>query len=273
MTDQQHDKEFEAFLAGESALADRYTELGREEPPVELDAQILAAARNAAKVRRLKFGPRGGWLKPVALAATVLLSISLVMNIVVDTPVRFEQIATESMQAPARLDVEQTVNDQQVGELKHKTAALPSMSGVQEMTVTARKLTGKEPQFQEDVLMDIPESVSAAAPEIMAQFTDLDTALQIVTDYVAAAGHERTEADAMAGGLMEKKQRMESATSDQAMLAPGGSQAEDQPESLLRNIERLHANGASAEAGVLLDEFLQRYPDHPVSMKIRRQDY
>ena len=42
---------------------------------------------------------------------------------------------------------------------------------------------------------------------------------------------------------------------------------DDNPDSLLRDIERL---GASAEASTLLDEFLARYPDHPVSVKIRQ---
>lgn len=41
-------------------------------------------------------GPRGGWLKPAALAATVLLSFSLVMNIVIDVPPRYEQVGSDA---------------------------------------------------------------------------------------------------------------------------------------------------------------------------------
>jgi hypothetical protein len=279
MTDQQYDKEFEAFLAGESDLTECYTELGREEPPAELDAQILAEARNAAKVRRLKFGPRGGWLKPVALAATVLLSLSLVMNIVVDTPVRFEQVATESMPAPARLDAEKTIKNQQAQELKPRVAEQSSMKAVEEITVTARKRTVNEPDAQDEIMMDMlaSESVSASTPEAIVKIIDLDTALLIVAEYVAAADSDRIEADAMTSRFTDMEKRTESAAADQVMLAAGESQsedgAEDKPESLLRDIERLHASGASAEAGVLLDEFLQRYPGHPVSVKIRQQDY
>ena len=45
------------------------------------------------------------------------------------------------------------------------------------------------------------------------------------------------------------------------------------PDSLLRDIERLNVSGANAEAGALLNVFLARYPDHPVSIKIRQQEF
>jgi hypothetical protein len=276
MTDQRYDKEFEAFLAGESALDERYTELGSEEPLPELDALILAEARNEVKVHRLKFGPRGGWLKPVALAATVLLSLSLVMNIVVDAPVRFEQIVTESTQEPARLDAEQTVSGWQ--EKKIRLSEQPSMSGVEEITVTARKRTDNEPQSQDDTMMDVPESVSASAPEAMAQTTDLDTALLIVSEYVAAAVSGSVEADVKVSRFMDKEERAQTAApglaaADRATAASDDLQSKDNPELLLRNIERLNISGASAEAGALLDEFLLRYPAHPVSVKIHQRNY
>lgn len=49
-----------------------------------------------------EYGPRGGWLKPAALAATVLLSLSVVLNILVDSPDRFEQVgARQPVTGPA----------------------------------------------------------------------------------------------------------------------------------------------------------------------------
>ena len=57
------------------------------------------------------------------------------------------------------------------------------------------------------------------------------------------------------------------------MSIKSDKKTEDDPESVLRDIERLKAGGESAAAGTLLDEFLVRYPDHPVSVKIRQQGY
>ena len=127
-------------------------------------------------------------------------------------------------------------------------------------------------------MMDVPKSVSASAPEAMAQTTDLDAALLIVSEYVAAAVSGRVEADAMARRFMLKEEHAQAAApglaaADRATAASDYLQSEDNPEQLLRNIERLNISGASTEAGALLDEFLLRYPDHPVSVKIHRQDY
>jgi hypothetical protein len=283
VTDQKQDKEFEVFLTGESELADRYTELGREEPPPELDAQILAEARNAAKVHRVEFGPRGGWLKPVALAATVLLSLSLVMNIIVDTPVRFEQVVTQSTKTDIRPDAEFALEElRSLPEKKNIAPVLPAATVardrdmvVEEQALVARKL----PAGSAD---DIPQSIQMAEPGVRS--INRDAALLVVALYVAAADSGRVESDVMEREFMRKAEGAQPAmqgslAADRVTAAADEHQpddvfehvSDDNPESLLRDIERLNASGASAEAGTLLDEFLTRYPDHPVSVKIRQQ--
>src|SRR3989344_7284036 len=62
-------------LRGDSPLSRVYRETGREEPPAHLDAAILAQARAAGGARRNK--PR--WFMPLSLAATVVLSIGVVL--------------------------------------------------------------------------------------------------------------------------------------------------------------------------------------------------
>jgi len=283
VTDQKQDKEFEAFLAGESELVDRYTELGREEPPPKLDAQILAEARNAAKVHRVEFGPRGGWLKPVALAATVLLSLSLVMNIVVDKPVRFEQVVTESTKIDIRPDVELEIEElRSLPEKKNMAPVLPAATVardrdmvVKEQALVARKLPAGSAN-------DIPQLTQLAEPGVRS--IDRDAALLVVTQYFAAADSGPVESDMMERELIRKAERVQPAmpgsiAADRVTAAADEHQPDDafehvpddNTESLLRDIERLNASGASAEAGTLLDEFLTRYPDHPVSVKIRQQ--
>jgi len=284
VTEQRDDKEFEAFLAGESELVDRYTELGNEEPPPELDTKILAEARSAAKVRRLQFGPRGGWLKPVALAATVLLAFSLVMNIVIESPSRYEQVTTESAESITRPDSEfvakelQALTEEKRTQFDLPVTGSPSTSlpsTIKEITVTARK-------------SEFPADAEPVPPTRSGMLNmDSDAVLLIVAEYVAAAetGAARAEADAMEQQDLRKtepaRQEMPSSalagraqTSGNEHRPDDGSDYDDadDPELLLHAIERLHTSGESAEAVARLEEFLVRYPDHPVSIRIRQQD-
>lgn len=72
----QDDRLLDEYLRGDSALARAYRETGREEPPAHLDAVILAEAKAAAAPRR---GGKPRWLMPLSLAATVVLSIGVVL--------------------------------------------------------------------------------------------------------------------------------------------------------------------------------------------------
>jgi hypothetical protein len=78
--DPQHDREFDDYLAGRHALSVRYLDASRETAPPELDAAILASARDAvagAPRRRA----RSRWRVPLAAAATMVLGVSLVSQL------------------------------------------------------------------------------------------------------------------------------------------------------------------------------------------------
>jgi len=289
MTDQRDDKAFEAFLAGKSELTDRYAELGREEPPPELDAHILAEGRKAANIHQAEFGPRGGWLKPVALAATVLLSFSLVMKVVVEMPVRFEQVVTESTDSSGRLEAEQSAEKLRAAESKREISRLPSVAAIEEVTVTARQRTVGAPQPMADMPADVPLAESEISPksemppEWLVQTTmrpiDRDMALSIVTEYIEAADSDSAEADEMAQDFVQKNmlEKRASSPSGRIVLSTQENRPaddfKDDPEAVLREIRRLHVGGDDTEAGALLDDFLARYPEHPVSVNIRQQGY
>jgi len=80
MNEPQDDRELEEYLSGQSPLSRRYRELGNEQPPPELDAKILGAARAESRVvplrRRLQ-----RWAPAIAVAATLLICLSLVIEI------------------------------------------------------------------------------------------------------------------------------------------------------------------------------------------------
>ena len=64
-------------------VSQRYRELGAEEPPTELDAEILAASRRAAETRVAPLVPPTGrrrWYFPVAAAAIITLAVAVTLQ-------------------------------------------------------------------------------------------------------------------------------------------------------------------------------------------------
>jgi hypothetical protein len=87
MTDPEQDEAFETYLKRRSVLPGGLSSDERLEPPAALDAMVLKKAREAIKApaapdqgrQQMYRAPR--WAVPVALAATIMLCLSVVMNI------------------------------------------------------------------------------------------------------------------------------------------------------------------------------------------------
>lgn len=127
MTDPRDDADFEAYMDGDSPVSRRYAQLASEEPPPELDAEILEAARRAVhpNVLPLRKSPRR-WMVPVTVAATIVLSFSLVMSIVFDPSVT---MSDGDMQFPGVIEekeVAQIETREQAADMRtQETEALP----------------------------------------------------------------------------------------------------------------------------------------------------
>lgn len=70
------DRLLDEYLRGDSPLSRVYRETGKEEPPAHVDAAILAQAKAAITTHR---GGKPRWLMPLSLAATVVLSVGVVL--------------------------------------------------------------------------------------------------------------------------------------------------------------------------------------------------
>lgn len=77
MAERKHDDRLlDEYLRGDSTLARVYRAGASDAPPAALDASILAQARNEHAPRR---GGKPRWFMPLSLAATVVLSVGVVL--------------------------------------------------------------------------------------------------------------------------------------------------------------------------------------------------
>ncbi len=109
MSTPDDDKELEEFLAGTSPVSRAYRARADAEPPGEIDAAVLAAAREAVGTQPRS--TRYGWPYAIGIAATLVLGVALVLQIAVEPTgplpsgpppgVRFESVAPST---PAAAD-------------------------------------------------------------------------------------------------------------------------------------------------------------------------
>jgi hypothetical protein len=89
LTGPERDDEFEAYLKRRARIDRRLRSLDRLEPPAELDRIIIARARQsiqAAPPVSLFRAPR--WALPMGMAATILISLSVLLDLGVRDAVR-----------------------------------------------------------------------------------------------------------------------------------------------------------------------------------------
>jgi hypothetical protein len=99
-------KALDEYLKGDSDISQRYRELGREDVPLDLDRRVLAEARAAVAgggAARSRSWLR--WSAPVALAASVVL----VVAVVIESPV---QDATLAIQPASKDSYEPSAADE-----------------------------------------------------------------------------------------------------------------------------------------------------------------
>src|SRR6185503_11833855 len=72
-------------MTDDEKVAQRYRELGAEEPPRALDEAILAAARREAGAGPVR-SSRQRWYAPLATAAVLVLAVAVTLNMQLERP-------------------------------------------------------------------------------------------------------------------------------------------------------------------------------------------
>jgi hypothetical protein len=288
MTQHDDDTELDHYLEGGADASHRYAELGDELPPAELDAQILAEAERAAKVTPLN-ARRAPPFKAFAWAAIVVLSFSLVLNIVfqqaVQDPARQldEEVvadarrtnvpASDAAPAPASPAVEadevlaNVKRDLSMRAPAEPTAVAPADERKErEVGVSTRKraaaadqampATAESSGVEEGVssFAQAPTVATATARAKPGATTPMGALAEYLAEFKAEARAEgRT--DAISGMLVD----LNAKTDDDI-----DADADDE----LRAILELHEQGSEDEAAARLVEFRTANPEHPFSVEL-----
>ena len=253
MNEPREDRELQNYLDGKSDESRQYAQLGAEEPPPDVDARILAEAERAVKVRKLP-AHRAPPFKAFAWAAVVVLSFSLVLNIL------FREPALDPLPATAPLARE---SDAPVIYAEREQAEMG------ETVVTARK---SERKYAAQANEEVPPEQPAAAPlpaspgRLAASADDADTFVGLAG---TASGYAQ---DSVTGSLQVvteyfEDDRKTAADTRQSLLESMSAPAEIEDDAL-RRILRLHEGGETATALHELSEFRERFPEHPVSVRL-----
>ncbi len=234
MTDSEHDPK----------VSQRYRELGAEEPPREMDAAILAAARREVAARPAPLvapTARRRWYFPVAAAAIIMLSVAVTLQM------QHEQPDMEA-QAPRAQKPAQPPPETPVPE----PAAAPPVAKPQERPLAARpgaaqrgtvigaeqpKPAGEHRRFTPD-----PPPVASPAP---------------------AAAPPAPRADDAAGASASARDRTERLSAQEAR-ANRAEVAAETPERWLERIAEMRRQGRHKEADEQLAEFKRRHPDYRI---------
>lgn len=225
-------REFEDFLAGRDKIAAAYKEAVRdtnETAPPELDAAILQQAKAAVAppLRR-----RPGWVGPLALAATLLLSLSVLLNIW-RAPQTREMMSPDAAVLPAGV----VLNEETL--LPQAPPAEPIIkkeshigAGGSRTAVSAHRKQGLEAALSEELEpASAPQKASPVAPGAKTKARDADSPAATATveseiapsslsEAVPAPLHKKAEFPSQSDSMVGKiEHRIKDEAHSQALYA------------------------------------------------------
>lgn len=261
-------------MTDDEKVAQRYRELGAEEPPRALDDAILAAARREAGSRPGLPGraSRRSWYAPLATAAVLVLAVAVGLNVQRESPeiVSIAKVEQPAPAAPAEKDAVKSV----VKAEAQPRAAASRAERERQPEPMARKAPEAFPQASQDKL-----AAPAAAAPAPAPATDDMRAQR--RDAPAEAGSSvsgalaRPEAAQMQALEKRRENFAPKAAAAAAAPPPPPSPAKlastDTPERELERIAGLRHLGMHDEADKALAEFRKRFPDYKIPDAVRER--
>ncbi|HSS64210.1 MAG TPA: hypothetical protein VLS27_07230 [Gammaproteobacteria bacterium] len=249
------EREFDAYLGGESPLSKAYKEDARELPPAHLDAQVLAQARregggSGTKPARSPFS--GSWMVPASLTAAVVLAVSVAVLLPQGRPGHERQ--RDRFEDTAAPEAEPTGT----GEMRQRESKqAPAM------------LYAPAPP---EVLESDGMPSTAPSPEDSPLSTDLEpkSLLPKEAQRSAPAAADRPDADSGADsvGIPSSELRGMKAEGEEGLAGSARSEAVSDAAAWIARIESLIDRGELEAARKTLAEFRRLYPGTEVPQGI-----
>ena len=303
MSDPIDIKALDEYLKGGSDISQRYRELGADDVPPELDRRVLNEARAAVAgggAARSRSWLR--WSAPVALAASVVL----VVAVVIESPVQDAAIAirpaseegraldhsedfklreetAQARQEPAP-EAQMYVPEQPSAVAPAAAPSAPPPPSVANLSKAERKRGDSArvveevqvtAQAREQSLADAPMPISAVSDESLLSRREVDRPASVAADSSAQADGSTEIQEAIVTGARQRRAAGRTAgprntisgsafRSETRPTADADAEQAD-PEKWLEEIRDLRREGKIAEADRAWERFLEEYPNFPVA--------
>ena len=259
------DRELERYLQRSDALSRAYAELKSERPSPALDHAVLAQARAALRIQpRAHRSPFRGWPAITAIAATVLLSFTLVMRVVLESEMPQPNSAS-SPAASAPVAVKTTAPKA----LEERASPIEKSRPVIEAEI--RAAAEQPPAIAEPVLQESARSSLEAleAERPASAPPELDASRDALAAPTRQMARERADESSSAPAAERSVQPAAPAAEglpyNRGSLPAESLAKKEQlkpPEEWLEEIARLRASGDVETADRELELFKQAYPGY-----------
>lgn len=230
MSAPERNDELESFLARRSLLPPELAQHENAQPPAQLDRAVLAQARATIEPPKRHSLPRSSrWMVPVALAATIVLSLAIVIE----------------LQRPTARDATAVMADREAP----PTATVRSERFEPESSDAAA--TRAAERLEKSAAPPAQSRLPAASAESRALLSSRNRAVPMESQAAAAAESAETATAA-------------SARAPAPPEAEADSRITSDPRAWLERIERLRTDGATEQAEREWQAFRKRYPDYVI---------
>jgi len=271
----------EEYLAGDSPVSRTYAGLGDEGPPPELDARILAEAERAVKVQSLPVRKNSRrWTIPLAVAATVMVSFSLVMSIVseVEKPLPGRKNLDDVPERRAMADEDQaltSVESMQAGKSQAELAESSRRAGGAKAEMLARIPVEPSPRDAIELEAIYPTTMAPVARNRATMPPVAPGELERITDTIRAYLDSDVPAKVSRDTQLPTEGGEFAAETDSASSVAALREKNQwaTPEARLEEILTLYDTNQSDAAWDAVVEFRDRFPDHPVSVLLLERGF
>lgn len=257
MNHPERDDEFELFLKRRTVLPPGASIDDGLEPPRALDEVVLKKAREAISAQqRSQRPPR--WAVPTAIAATVLLCLSIALNVSLNTnrtavnQPRVADAGADKLEQPAAGGDSQALNSVMVTAQRREAAdekrADAALSGTVAMAVPPA------PEARPAAAADAAQASAAAPPSA--------PAVAMNAPAPAAEPSDGNLQDVVVTGLKAAKRKSDGYAQS---TAPAAASHPGDPKSWLKHIDSLRARGQSSLADAEMQRFRAAFPNYPLN--------